>query len=662
MKNKLNKNSSSIIRKERFTMKRFFLFVLALALSVSAAESLEDRVDGLQAQIDRVMAKAGIHFNGEFRSQFLNSKVDGNAIRDDRKLNESVEYTSVDFNIVARPNSALSARAMFRLHQDWRNFFSDLHNPIVSRWLSIDGALMDGIIKYNMGDYTKKLSPLTIWSPDLDLLYEPEIFAADRRFAMSEAFLGDNNRLLQGMNLEFAAELYPIISLVQADVFAARLAASGDGETNSLPRGIDAARFDKYLIGFNLASEIMPGVSVGISDVLIYDHLASSSDTSASNAKLNAQSTNVFAGRFSLDNRLFMDDDFIRVGVKFEGAFSSDDRHWRNGDGDVVEADAVTGVAINAGLFARVAINDENEINFSADFINNEATFRNEAAQTPIFFQRDIMNFEQGFGEKGLSNPFDAMYRTVFKYAPSQYVPAGPPAPVGKLAYNNAIVTSPAGGFDNSLSVFQAALPGGTATANRTGPVVDIKGSFMDNGVTVGAKIASLKSMDEDAGRYVTGIGADGNHVLSDLLHAEFMEVAGGFGADIAKFAPAVGPSLKVNASYGMYNSKINENGLSTRGSSESALLSAGFDYNFFQRFSLLFGYQQLATTLKDGDDNELRTLTFDNLAFGLGYKVADGGTLVVKLNMTSGKNEPVGGEAVEYSAFQPEVFLRVKF
>jgi hypothetical protein len=657
MKNKLNKKSSSIIRKERFTMKKMFLCVLALAMCVSAAESLEDRVDVLQAQIDRAMARAGIHFNGEFRSQFLNSRVDGSAVRDDRKLNESVEYTSVDFDIVARPNTALSARAMFRLHQDWRNFFSDVQNPITSRWLSIDGSLMDGIIKYNLGDYTKKMSPLTLWSPDFDFLYEPEIFAADRRFAMSEAFLGDNNRLLQGMNIEFSAELYPLLSLIEASVFGARLAASGDGETGVLPIGIHNV-FDKYLLGFNLGTEVMPGLSLGVSDVMIFEHLESSS-LDSNTARLTAQSTNVAAGRMSVDNRVFMDDEFIRVGLKFEGARSSD-RRYRIDDGNVVEADPIVGMAINAGLFARVAINDENEINLSVDFINNEADFRNEAAQTPIFFQRDIMNFEQGFAGMGLSNPFDAMYRTVFKYSPSQYVFGGP-LPLGKYAYNNAIV--PVGNTDSlirsgSLSVFQSALPGGMATANRTGPVIDLKGSFLDKGVTAGVKFASLKTMDGAAGRYSLGFDSNGDEIRSRLVNAEFTDMAFGVGLDIAKFVPAVGPSLKVSGSIGMYDAKYVD-----ISATESSLLSLGLDYNFAPRFSILAGYQQLVTDLKDGANEDNGKLTFGNTAVGLGYRVADGGTLVVKLTMTSGKLEPVGDEpAVEYSAFQPEVFLRVKF
>ncbi|MCL2219588.1 MAG: hypothetical protein FWC23_06060 [Chitinispirillia bacterium] len=664
MNTKNETKTSSIISKERFTMKKLFLFVLALAVCASAAEeSLEGRVDGLQAQIDRAMAKAGINFSGEFRANFLNSTVSGDDVLDPgRKVSESVEYTSVDFDIVARPNTALSARAKFRMHQDWRIFFSDVQNPITTRWLSIDGSLMQGIVKYNLGDYTKKLTPLTLWAPELDLLYEPEIFAAGRRFAMSEAFLGGNNRVLQGVNIEFGAELYPLLKQLQADVFGARLASSGNMETGVLPFDVNAA-FDKYLLGFNLSSDIMDGLSVGVSDILIYDYLESYvSGTvrgSEDAAKLASQSTNVFAGRLSADTRLFMPSDFIKVGLRAEGAFSADKRYGADAEGKAVAQDDVTGMAINAGLFAHVTLGEGNEIEFAANFVNNESAFRNDAAQTPTFFSRDIMNAEQQLGSKGFANPFDAMYRTVFKYAPSQYF--GGTKPYGKNAWNNAVVAAPVGGYEDApgLSVFQHALSGGMATANRTGPVVDLSGSFLDKGVTVGAKIAMVNNVDEIRFYEGVDIDDDGNPVQmwSRPLDAEFMDVEAGAGFDIAKFVPVVGPSLKIYGSYGMFNAKyVNYH------STESALLSAGLDYQFATRFSVLFGYQQLATTAKDGSDNEVGTLTFDNMAFGLGYKVADGGSLVAKITMTSGKSEPNGGAAVDYKAFQPELFLTVKF
>ncbi len=693
--NKLNRNTLS--RQERLcSMKKLFHVALALVLCVSAAFAQEDvdkRVDGIAAQIDRVMSKAGIHFNGEFRSQFLNSQVSGSAVEENQKKSESAEFTSVDFNVVARPNTALSARAMFRLHQDWRNFFSDVQNPIATRWLSVDGSALQGIFKYNVGDYTKKLTPLTLWSPDLDpLLYEPEIFAQGREYAMSEMFLGDNNRILQGVNLEFRTELGTesgtILKELSADIFGARLATRGTGESAiSPPPGIATppnsnywdADYDKYLLGFNLSTQIIEGAGLGVSDVMIFDYVASSKNLDDETAKLGSQSNNVFAGRLNLDNRVFMSDEVVRVGVNAEVAFSADKKYYM--ENTSVADSAVSGMAINAGLSLRLALGEENAVNLKATFIQNDTAFRNDAAQSPSFVQRTIMNNENGLSGLGLMNPFDALYRTVFKYTPSQYF-AGP-KPQTKNAYTNAILVRPDGGYGvfTDGNVFQAALPGGFATADRTGPVVDFDGSFLDKALTVGARLAMLKAVEERSFGYDLGLDPVTGmpNVGSVAITPEYMTAGGGASVDVAKFVPVLGQSLKIGGSFMMYNATTGNTVVLQGGTnvlkteSASQLISAELNYNFVSRFSFLVGYQLLNTTIKGeingNSDIADAEYNFSNFGVGLGYKVADGGALTVKLTRLTGEG-PVGefdaatgkNKNNDYIAMQPEVYLTVKF
>jgi len=738
-------------------MKKLFQVTLALMLCVSAVfaqEDIAERVDGLQTRVNGVLSKAGIHFSGEFRSQFLNSQVSGEAVDTTVKRSESSEFTSVDFDIVARPNTVLGARAMFRLHQDWRNFFSDVQNPITTRWLSIDGQ-MGGMLEYHAGDYFKKISPLTLWNHEFELLYEPEIFAAARKFAMSEAFVGDSNRLLQGFDIAFKAEMFPILKEVGADVFGARLATRGTKESMVVS---NPANYDKYLIGFNIGSQIITGAGFALSDIYIYDYLASYSGTEDAAKDGDPQATNVIAGRLNADTRTFMDDDMILAGINFEAAYSSDNHFKYDADATaaakaadpdahaVYNDTAVTGMAINVGLSLRVALNEENNIKLTADYIMNDSAFRNDAAQTPYFTQRQIMNYENGLSGLGSENPFDAMYRTVFKYVPPQYPGSGQPfyaQPQTKNAYNNVIL-SPGASDTYVPSVFQVA--GNKATADRVGPIVKLDGSFLDEAFTVGARLAMLKTRNETLHKQpyekspyhsdeATGeqFPAVFDTVRANIPVADYMTAGGGASVDIAKFLPAVGPSLKIGGSYMMYNSVIGDvkagklntdddgNALAPPAltliehRSESQLLSFEINYNFWSRFSLLFGYQQLGTSIKSDDIGEIRGMsglsyvegivevtdkgsnstskeervfgfkevkyTFDNLAFGLGYKVAEGCALTVKLTMLSGKVEPVSGSEADqieyesdaervkllsykdkYTAMQPEVFLTVKF
>jgi len=718
-------------------MKKLFLFVAALSVCALAAESsLEERVDGLAAQIDRVMSKAGIHFNGEFRSQFLSSTVDGDALAEFGKKTESVEYTSVDFNVVARPNTVLSARAMFRLHQDWRNFFSDVQNPITTRWLSIDGSVAQGIFKYNLGDYRKKLTPLTIWSPDVEVPFEPEIFSQGRELAMSEVFLGENNRALQGGNLEFKAEVYPYLSELHADFFVARLATRGTGESDPIapevtlsptPNGAywdSAAYYDKYLVGANLEAQIIKGAGLGIANISIFDHVDSwrgkdlpdsekggmkMSGAFEDSAKFYSTSNNIFTARVNADNRAFMDDDFVRFGVSLEAAFSSWKYHNEFDSSVIKKADGISdstlytvgdrsidGMAINFGLSAKFNFDEANTLSLSLDYILNDTAFINEAAQSPSFVQRAILNNENLMaGNLGVLNPFDAMYRSVFKYTPSQYF--GQSRPYMKNAYTNGIfnkndiATLQALGNSERFNVFQAYLPGGLATADRAGPVVKLDGSFLDEAVKVGVRAASLNGAAERMLRYQyyemepdpdnEGQFMESGEVISDsIAHTStYLTAGGGVSVDVAKFVPILGPSLKIGVSGMMYNSTIGwveRNEMyplfTTAGKRESSslLISGEIVYNFFTRFSFLLGYQSLSLTQKiefNGQAGPEETYTFSNLGVGFGYKVADGGALTAKVTMLTGEG-PVGKDddgntkSLSYSAMQPEVYLTVKF
>jgi hypothetical protein len=542
-------------------------------------------------------------------------------------------------------------------------------------------------------------------------MFEPEIFAQSRKFAMSESFVGDNFRSLQGANLGFKAELYPILHELEADFFAARLGTRGSVETSVTAPGIYSTDgegsydggygdrlFDKYLIGANLAAQVVKGAGAGISNILIFDHQNSflvhraavvpqyGASPDSVKAKLMSQWTNVIAGRANADTRLFMDDDFIKVGLNVEGAMSMDRGYKYKNIGDpLIVIDTIsTGIAVNAGLNARVALGegegDGNSIRFSADLIYNNAEFRNDAAQSPSFLQRAILNNENGLEGLGLMNPFDALYRSVYKYSPSQYF-AGP-KPQVKTAYTNAILTKEQIAVVNGItygpssdprqafqypSIFQAALPGGMATADRIGPVIGLGGSFLDNGINVGAKIAMLQTYE-----------------LYNEYKPKYNEIIGGASVDIAKFAPAVGPSLVIGGSFGMYNQKPFDNV-----DIANNLISLGLSYNFLPRFSLLAGYQLLSssppeeTSVPDAGSGDYYRAKFDyafsNMAFGLSYKVADGGHITFKLSMLTGKKEGAGtwyerdeindtyserafSLVTDYTAVQPEVYLTVKF
>jgi len=245
-------------------------------------------------------------------------------------------------------------------------------------------------------------------------------------------------------------------------------------------------------------------------------------------------------------------------------------------------------------------------------------------------------------------NPFDAMYRNVFKYVPSQYITGAQPQ--SKTAHNIAIVPSSAYASGN-LSVFQQALPGGLASGDRSGLVGSLDGSFLDNALSVGVKGAYLNTVGE-----YNFLDRD-NDPVNRKGSVDFLEAAFGASVDIAKFVPVVGPSLIIGGSYGMYN---REHG---SWAYDNTLISAELNYAFHRRFGLLLGYQQLTMCTEFNGNAAAAEYNFTNFAAGIQYKVADGGALTAKFNRVGGERAEFDGERkFSYKAVQPELFLTVTF
>jgi hypothetical protein len=155
---------AAAISLEGAIMKRMSLFGVLLTLagvSYGAPDSLSMRLDTVESRMEAILNKAGISFSGDFRSQYFHSKASGNVVDSTKRLTETNEFTSVDFDIKARPNDAIGGRLIFRMHQNWQNFFSDISNPIFTRWISIDGSL-ENIVSWHLGDFKAKYTPLTL--------------------------------------------------------------------------------------------------------------------------------------------------------------------------------------------------------------------------------------------------------------------------------------------------------------------------------------------------------------------------------------------------------------------------------------------------------------------------------------------------------------------
>jgi hypothetical protein len=613
------------------------LISIGLIAGVSAENS--DKLDQIQKSLDKIVSKAGISFDGEVKSQYLSSHIsgDGSNTTVDRQ-NESNEFTSVDFDIKARPNEMISGRVNFRMHQNWQNFFSDVGNPIFTRWISIDANVKD-MVSFHVGDFKDKYSPLTLSSPDIEILNEPYIFSRQRQIAMDEQFVGNNDRVLQGINLKIDAEIVPLFNEFHLGLIGSRLRnietdVKNGSKVTSL---IQACELAKYFVGGNLDLTLLKGINLGGTYLYIFDQKNSYRGTDSA-ANVLAQRTNIISGRPGIDiTKLFGVED-ITLKFNSEVAVSMDDstRYDSTGvdtSGKVIKSltsSSINGSAIN--ISGEVGISPSNfwGITLDGSFIMNSKNYRNELAQSPSFIGDRIMNKENNsktlLSYNSLYNTFDALDHYVFKFAP---VASGPSnrwskAPFSKNSYGRSIYTQDelsemvdSSYFDPAL---QLVMPFGPATPNRVGISLNLKGSVLNNGIEVTGLLTSLKEKDEVSSVY------NPNKIAPK---ADFSQLGGGVKVDFSKMIPVFKYPFEISGSYVMSGKKRAAlDSIDKKYLIESNLLNAGLYYKFYKRAALLAGYQ-LINNKSVFADTSVTKLAMGNRAFGIEWKVSDGAEVV---------------------------------
>lgn len=679
------KNNSKKPGAKGFSMIRKIVFgVLILGISAWAVEDSveavdESRLDRIEKTVRKVISKAGINIGGEFRSQFLLSRVKGNAVEKNYRKDENVEYTSVDFDISARPNTALQGRLIFRLHQDWRNFFSSLKSPVFARWISIDG-LVKNVFSYSIGDFKQKYTPLTLYSPDIDIAYEPEIFAKLRRQAMNEVFLGDNERVLQGVNFNFDAEIVPIFKEFHFNLLGTRLRLAGVGTESMVADEVETSRMDKYLLGTNINMEIFPDLLVGGTVLDIFDSRYTFHGSSQDSATILKQQTLIHAQRLGFGTAPFIDPEKFNIAVNGELAWSFDDSLWWDSDSIFVDTvftglDSTLGAATTKGtawtvdLSTHIGLGSAGNLDLTFGYLRNGVHFRNELAQSPTLLYARIMNSENDPVTGALYSTFDVLYRHVFKFCPSQnaFNLGWFKGPMSKSGYTNGLLTYKelsATWLDPSLYLV---MPYGPATPNRKGIQGELSGDFIEKAIVFSI---TAKYLNEING-WVGQPDLTDSTLFERFPEAKFYEMCGGLSLDIAKLGDWWPYPFIFSGSYRQSNASSEE----VTGYPTSAfvlnvdLINAGLYWTFWKRASLLGGFQYLKNTYNNiysiypWDVKEIHWVV------GLEYKVAEGGTITGSFGFndvtySDEADEVLGTDASQsnFRQWQTDLFLTVNF
>lgn len=646
------------------------LFTALAAGSVFAST----QVDEINNTLDSVdQAQTGVSFSGEMLSRGLSSEKYGSGLNDAEPTVENHFFTQMDLSIKGRPSAETQATLIFRLHQDWNNYYDEGANPFNTRWMSYDGTIgvLGGTMDFNLGDFKFKKSPLVAWSPSLSgLEYEAEIFTRKRDEAAADRFLGDNYRHLQGINATYTL----------ANGKGSSFAMSATGSQLRFPwwsNGIvqyDNDKVAKYLAHVDGNLTVKNLLNAGASFTSIFDVVSATRSHNRFNSTalqavedahdLNYENNFVASFFGGFDWNTFEPKSNLILNARFDIALSTyrsftDSLAQKVDTVEVIDADSTILTEIPNGdptwvLKAEDDLKLEDGTAMLAELnvgykmksdvyavklwgINNNANFVSDLAQSQSFDAKSIFNSANRTGLYAGSNynsMFDAIYNYAFVVSPvterttlETYSPAEPladkysgtnnyyRAQYQKNSYTGQFFTrSERESLDaNTLAYFQEALPNGKATANRSGGQAELSVDALDNMLSIDGHFGQFENT-ESAGYGVANefsrLGAGLVIRLGGVLdYKDGIELTGGMGMTESSIMTPEQPSID----------------------NQSTFVSTGLKVGFLENFELISGLQVL-----DHDINGYSVI--ENIgALGLSAKLATGTYLTAEYTHIEG-------------------------
>ncbi len=627
-------------------MLRFTGTILLSAVAFAAASVNATNAAKIDSTIESIESKKGVDIGGTVRAVYNNSHFssdqDVNAynVMSDREV---MEFVQMDLDFGFRPWDNVRVNAKMRTFAGMQDYFAASATSVTFPWLNVEGNVGESFY-WVVGDFRSQISPLTVYAPGVDIMYEPMIFARNKEIARGDAMLEGNQRNLQGVNLQFRRGLGETLGEIRAEAFAARLRRGeyldfSGYEGNLLPNeGIpgasQAGNYDKYAINGNLEwfpmnrNLMVAGTYLWIVDDensinrsyffdqqnQIFNYLPTNYLDSL------PQNTKVVSGRFGGDVAGFLGNKNLILDLTGEVAMSMDEvyKYQENGTNEegvvlykpVKEDDK--GMAANVELQAGYKTDLWNA-RINAAYIYNDSSWYNNMAQSPSFVARRILNTDKDgnltkYGTYApLYSSFDAMYYFTPRHSPlsSSLANASPLnnkfqkeqnksyniAPYSKTSYTTAVFTRNELALLDELSdpALQMALPNGLATTNRTGAKVNLVAGFgKDNAI----EAQGLFVMQEQV-----------KSILPSGEKAKYTEMGGGAKVDVLKLL-GFNTILELSGSYKYSTKEID------KASMNSDFINGGLYWRYFKRFGVSAGFQMIRTNINSGMANFEQAMT----------------------------------------------------
>lgn len=621
---------------------------LAIPLAAMAQTSVEEKQSKIEQALETALSRQGISIGGLATGEYSSSEMTGTAVNPKYRTTEPTAYTQVDFDLKARPNTTTTARAVFRMHLDWPNFWGSPSTPIETRWLSLDGKAMD-MLYYSVGNMGVKWSPLTMWAPDVGFLYTPRLFAQQQQQAMNERFQGENKRILQGVQFGIRAAAPELaIDSFNVGAIGSKLYTADHSSAESLKAAYPFTwgSFDRILAGGRGDVTFLKGATLGATYLDQRDLRTTYRDQdttlAARNGRDSAQAGTVIAARLGLQADRFFDLGAIKAGLDAEYAMSSWDSSATNLK--------VTGNALSAALNLGYEMPKTVVGKLSLGYIKNDSGFRNDVAQSATFRGGRILNTEQGWNTW---NTFDAMYHNVYRYVPENKTNQTAKNAVEKINYTNQVLDpsqAAAGQYDMNV---QMVLPNGLATANRAGLNVGLDVSALEGAVDLKGAFQSFQEVKAS----------------DDVNKAKYQKIQAGVKVRAEKFLAGTWDlPLEVAGSFEQNTGKAGETF-----DYASSVINAGAYIGLHKRVAFLVGYQAINGDNKTAIHDTLMSAFAalgatpyvvdnkqTNLGLGLEIKIQEGAYLIGMWNKLTTKYTNLN--KADYDQTVTNVKLQVAF
>ena len=309
-------------------MKKFVVLpamALFFSASVAAAEGQDSIVVQQKSLIEKLDslndAVLGLRINGTAKAGVMASKAESDQFAKESPTQENQAYTDVDLRLSAHPTSETQISVDVRLHKDWQSAYDENNNPVIGHWFSYDGTILNNHLDFNLGYMRVGYSPLTLATPQPELLQEPEIFAEKRVYALAQRNLDTTSRrLMQGVNAEYHSGELGIIDDIMLQATGARM--------RNIAKKTDQVFFDfdftdRYVYGGRAGIGLM-GFYIGGNYVDAFDRLLSRRSLNiANNDTVYYEDNRVFSGEIGFTSQKILPNLPFSFGVKGEMAKSN---------------------------------------------------------------------------------------------------------------------------------------------------------------------------------------------------------------------------------------------------------------------------------------------------------------------------------------------------